>query len=138
MYPADYTYYFRETKLEERTGENTWLDVTDRWFHAYKDNVAHTETDLYNYRKSDLTIQKKWLPDASYGNGIQAVFFTVTDSAGENVGRLAYENPELYGLTSANVAKITLGSIDCYVVKLTPRVMAGLQAGVVIAGLTTS
>ena len=139
VYPADYTYYFRETKLEERTGENTWLDVTDRWFHAYKDNVAHTETDLYNYRKSDLTIQKKWLPDASYGNGIQAVFFTVTDSAGENVGRLAYENPELYGLTSANVAKITLGSIDYYVVKLTPGASGWTgDEAVVIAGLTTS
>ena len=115
--------------------------MTNLWFRAYKDDNP-TRTNLYNYRKSDLTIQKKWLPGVSDADGIQAVYFAVQSNSGEDVedvGRLIYEDPLQYGLTSDDVAKITVGSDEIYAIKLSPGTNGWTgDEEIVIDGLATS
>ena len=110
-YPADFSYAFRETAIQDASGQ----DVTAEWEPAFADWQGHT--DLYNYRKSDLTIEKIWTGSAK---GCAALYFTVKDGEGNFVGP---------------TEEITLSGTAVHAVKLLP---AGAWTGneqIVISGL---
>ena len=80
---------------------------------------------LFNCEKYDLTIVKKWLvKDLSLTKAVQEIYYSVKRTGGgtaeTDIGELIYADPDSYGLTSNDIAKIILNGKEYFVIRKTP------------------